>query len=84
MSDERCSIEETRTGKVYDWYLGQACEWFESNIKSGIPDGVLRSWDHVFFSSAVRDLLATEAYADLPNRKRLVELVEKAMGPIQP
>jgi hypothetical protein len=62
---------KTRIGKVYDYLLGDICRMVITNavaFKAGA------------FSSALIGILAeTEHVADLPNRKRLIELIEAAM-----
>lgn len=64
---------KTRIGKVYDFLFGQIADVFPKTATS---------IDWIDDNGAVDFILilaATEHMADLPNRKRLVELVEAAM-----
>lgn len=64
------TINKTRIGKVYDFLLGKFIERL---------DAEMLSISGHFCCETLEILAATEAYHDLPNRKRLVELIEKAM-----
>lgn len=69
------TIEKTRIGKVYDFLLGGIVKQVEAAERLGVELGETMN----LRETALLSLVATEGYHELPNRKRLVELIEKAM-----
>lgn len=62
-------IEETRLGKIYDFAFGLLCMRF--SVRTVSPDEFIES---------CRLLAVTESMPELPNRKKLVSVLEIAMG----
>jgi len=80
------TIEKTRLGKVYDYLLGEQCKSLESSMNPRIFDTVAEMHDNLRKIVSIQaitllwGLAATEGYIELPNRKRLIALVEQAMA----